>query len=38
MIMNIRKDEPEGDEYIIGPYLRQRVENPWARSNQNPWE
>ena len=23
----IRKEEPKGDKYIVGPYLRQRVEN-----------
>ena len=24
LIMNMRKEEPKGDEYIVGPYLRQR--------------
>ena len=23
----IKKEEPKGDKYIVGPYLRQRVEN-----------
>ena len=23
----IKKEEPKGDEYILGPYLRQRVKN-----------
>ena len=23
----MKKEEPDGDEYIIGPYLSQRVEN-----------
>ena len=27
LIMNMRKEEPKGDEYIVGPYLRQMVEN-----------
>ena len=27
MIMKERKEEPKGDEYIVGPYLRQMVEN-----------
>ena len=28
MIIKEGKEEPKGDEYIIGLYLRQRVENP----------
>ena len=27
MIMNMRKEEPKSDEYIVSSYLRQRVEN-----------
>ena len=27
MTMNIRKKKPKGDEYIVSPYLRQKVEN-----------
>ena len=27
MMMIMKKGEPKGDEYIVGPYLRQMVEN-----------
>ena len=27
LTMNIRKEKPKGDEYIVDPYLRQNVEN-----------
>ena len=36
MIMNMRKEEPKGDEYIDGPCLSQRVENLYAHSNESP--
>ena len=40
--MNIKEEEPKGDEYILGLYLRQRVENLYANSNEKPmsviWE
>ena len=38
MIMKERKEEPKGDEYIVGPYLRQMVENILAHSNESPQE
>ena len=38
MIMNEKKEEPKGDGYIVSPYLRQMVENLYARSNESPRE
>ena len=32
----IKKEEPKGDKYIVGPYLRQRVENLQVHSNESP--
>ena len=36
LAMNIKEEEPKGDEYILGLYLRQRVENLYANSNEKP--
>ena len=36
--MKWKGEEPEGDEYIVSPYLRQRVENLQVHSNEIPQE
>ena len=33
-----KEEEPKGDGYIVSPYLRQRVENLYAHSNESPQE
>ena len=31
----MKKEEPKGNEYIVGPYMRQMVENLWVHSNES---
>ena len=34
----MKGEKPEGDEYIVSPCLRQKVENLLVHSNESPWE